>query len=46
MVNSKNPNKSMKNPALSSGLQNSSQCIGEFPDLPGFLSRASSRAGK
>ena len=46
MVNLKNPNKSLKNLVLSLGLQDSSQCVGEFPDSSDLLSRASSRAGK
>jgi len=46
MVNSKIPNKSIKNPTLSSGLQDSSKGIGESLDPLNLLSRASSRAGK
>ena len=46
MVNSKNPNKLIKNPTLPSGLQDSSKDIGESPDSLNLLSRASSRAGK
>jgi len=46
MVNLKNPNKSMKNPVLPPGLQDSSQYVGESPDSPNLLFRASSRASK
>ena len=46
MVNSKNPNKLIKNPTLPPGIQDSSQCVGEFPDSLNLLSRTSSRAGK
>jgi len=46
MVNLKNPNKLLKNLVHSSGLQNSSQCVGKSPDLSNLLSRASFRASK
>ena len=46
MVNLKNPNKSMKNPVLPPGLQDSSQCVGESGDSHNLLFRASSRASK
>ena len=46
MVNLKIPNKSIKNPILSPGLQDSSKCIGESLDSLNLLSRASSRASK
>ena len=46
MVNSKIPKNSIKNPILSSGLQNSSQLIDGSPDSLNILSRASSIAGK
>ena len=46
MVNSKNPNKLIKNPTLLSGIQDSSQYVGESPDSLNLLSRTSSRAGK
>ena len=46
MVNSKNPNKSIKSPILSPGIQDSSQHVGESPDSLNLLSRTSSRAGK
>ena len=46
MVNSKNPNKLIKNPTLPPGIQDSSQCVGESPDSLNLLSRTSSRAGK
>ena len=46
MVNSKNPNKLIKNPTLPSGPQDSLKDIGESPDSLNMLSRASSRAGK
>ena len=46
MVNSKNPNKLIKNPTLRPGIQDSSQYVGESPDSLILLSRTSSRAGK
>ena len=46
MVNSKNPNKLIKNPTLPPGSQDSSKDIGESPDSLNVLSRTSSRAGK
>ena len=46
MVNLKIPNKSIKNPTLPPGLQDSSKGIGESLDSLNLLSRASSRAGK
>ena len=46
IVNSKIPKNSIKNPILSSGLQNSSQLIDGSPDSLNILSRASSIAGK
>jgi len=46
MVNSKNPNKLIKNPTLPPGLQDSSKGIGESLDSLNLLSRASFRAGK
>ena len=46
MVNSKNPNKLIKNPTLPPGIQDSSKGIGESPDSLNLLSRTSSRAGK
>ena len=46
MINSKNPNKLIKNPTLPPGLQDSSNGIGESSDSLNSLSRASSRAGK
>ena len=46
MVNSKIPNKLIKNPTLPPGLQDSSKGIGESLDSLNLLSRASSRAGK
>ena len=46
IVNSKNLNKSIKSPTLPSGLQDSSQHIGESLDFLNFLSRTSSRASK
>ena len=46
MVNLKIPNKSIKNPTLSPGLQDSSKGIGKSLDSLNLLSRASSRASK
>ena len=46
MVNSKILNKSIKNPTLPPGIQDSSKCVGESPDSLNLLSRTSSRAGK
>ena len=46
IVNLKILNKSLKNPTLLPGIQDSSKCIGESPDSLNLLSRASSRAGK
>ena len=46
MVNSKILNKSIKNPTLLSGIQDSSKCVGESPDSLNLLFRTSSRAGK
>ena len=46
IVNSKNPNKLIKNPTLPPGLQDSLKCIGESSDSLNLLSRASSRASK
>ena len=46
MVNSKILNKSLKNPTLPPGIQDSSQCVGESPDSLNLLFRTSSRAGK
>ena len=46
MVNLKNLNKSLKNPTLPPGIQDSSNSMGESPDSLNLLSRASSRAGK
>ena len=46
MVNSKNPNKSIKSPTLPPGIQDSSQHVGESPDSLNLLSRTSSKAGK
>ena len=46
MVNSKILNKSLKNPTLPPGLQDSSKGIGDSPNSLNLLSRASFRAGK
>ena len=46
IVNSKNLNKSNKNPTLPPGIQDSSQHVDESPDSLNLFSRASSRAGK
>ena len=46
IINSKNLNKSLKNPVLLPGFQNSFQYISKFPDQSNLLSRASSKASK
>ena len=46
IINSKNPNKLIKNPTLPPCLQDSSKCVGESLDFLNLLSRTSSRASK